>query len=272
MRCAIAFLFSFFLLCYCSKPRLRSKQQFAALYLEGLKKANPTVDFVLNTEATITVKKDSIEKRYTLDNSYKAYKDNPEMIEEILETYVASTSDIIMGRNITLNSIIPLVKSEGYLRDLKSARRNPDDMIFNKYNGELIIVYAEQQENAIRELTKERFYILGVSMDSLKQAALNNLDKIVPLINREGENGSYKITANGYYEASLILLPSFWAKETFPVDGEFVIAIPSSDQILVTGSNNKNEIEKLKRIAVEEIYRGVSHIRVQYYLLRSAFP
>ena len=265
MRLLTAFLLLFMLFACKAKSRLRSKEQFAALLFEDLKKANPTVNIVLHTDATITVKKDSAEKRYSLDNAYKAYRDNPEMLEEVLESYVVSISDLIMKRNISTGDIIPLIKSASYVGDSGLAKGDRENLIFEKYNEQLIIVYAEVHENSVRDLTKDRFYLLGVSMDSLKKAALQNLDKIVPLISREGDNGSYKITADVKLEPSLILLPSFWSKETFPVDGEFVIAIPSSRQILVTGSNNEAEVERLRRIALNGVDRSEETISYELF-------
>ncbi len=266
MRLLTVFLLLFILFACKAKSRLRSKEQFGALLAEDLKKANPTVDFKVNTDGSITAKKDSVEKRYAFDNSYNAYRDDPEMIDEILEMYVASTSDIIMDRNISSENIIPLVKSVSYLSELKLARRNPDNLIFERYNEQLIIVYAEQHENTVRPLTKERFDLLKVSMDSLKRVAIENLDKIVPLISREGDKGSYKITTDLNLDASLILLPSFWSKETFPVDGEFVIAIPSTSQILVTGSNNEAEVYRLRRIALNGVDRSEETISYELFI------
>jgi len=266
MRLLAAFLLLFMLFACKAKSRLRSKEQFAALLFEDLKKANPTVNIVLHTDATITVKKDSAEKRYSLDNAYKAYRDNPAMLEEVLESYVVSISDLILKRNISTGDIIPLIKSASYVGDPRLTKVDRKNLIFEKYNEQLIIVYAEVHENSVRDLTKDRFYLLRVSMDSLKKAALQNLDKIVPLISREGDNGSYKITADVKLEPSLILLPSFWSKETFPVNGEFVIAIPSSGQIWVTGSNNEAEVDRLRRIALNGVDR--SEERISYELFK----
>ena len=266
MRLFIAFILLFILFACKAKSRLRSKEQFAALLAEDLKKANPTVDFKVNTDGTITVKKDSAETRYSLDDPYKAYRDNPQMLEEVLDSYVASTSDLIMKRNIAPGDIIPLIKSSSYVGDSRFAKGNREKLIFERYNEQLIIVYAEVHENLVRELTKDRFSLLRVSMDSLKKVSLQNLDKIVPLISREGDNGSYKISTNLNLNASLILLPSFWTKETFPVDGEFVIAIPSNNQILVTGSNNGTEVDRLRRIVLNGVDRSEETISYELFI------
>jgi len=265
MRLLAAFLLLFMLFACKAKSRLRSKEQFAALLAEDLKKANPGLDLVLNTDGTITVKKDGAEKRYSLESSYKAYRDNPPMLEELLEIDVAAISDLILKRNISTEDIIPLIEPASYVGDPKFAKGDRDNLIFERYNEQLILVYAEVHENLVRDLTKERFNLLGVSMDSLKKVSLQNLDKIVPLISREGENGSYKITTNLNLNASLILLHSFWTKETFPVDGDFVIAIPSNTQILVTGSNNEAEVARLRRIALNGVDRSEETISYELF-------
>jgi uncharacterized protein YtpQ (UPF0354 family) len=64
------------------------------------------------------------------------------------------------------------------------------------------------------------------------------------------------ITAGGNFEASLILLDDIWTKENMPVDGQIVIAIPTRDLLLVTGSKNIEGISKIKSMAAEAWGQG----------------
>jgi len=53
------------------------------------------------------------------------------------------------------------------------------------------------------------------------------------------------LTMGGNYESSLILL-DIWKKDNFPVDGDIVIGVPARDLIFVTGSNDKENIQRIK--------------------------
>jgi uncharacterized protein YtpQ (UPF0354 family) len=72
------------------------------------------------------------------------------------------------------------------------------------------------------------------------------------------------ITAGGDYEASLILFEPLWSKENIVVDGDFVIGIPNRDLLFVTGSNNVEEINRIKGV-IENSYKTGDH-QVSPYL------
>jgi uncharacterized protein YtpQ (UPF0354 family) len=128
---------------------------------------------------------------------------------------------------------------------------NPFEWISEKYNDKLVILYGEDGENGISYFNKDRFTESGLNKDSLLPLALENLDSILPPINRNGDQGLYMITAGGNYEASLLLLKDIWTKKNMPVDGEIIIAIPKRDLLLVTGSKNIKGIQKIKSMAQE---------------------
>jgi len=75
-------------------------------------------------------------------------------------------------------------------------------------------------------------------------------------IKRDGSDGVYMFTAGGNYEASIILLDSLWTKENLPVKGDFVIAIPSRDVLMITGSNDKAGINEAKRTRQKDLRPG----------------
>ena len=64
--------------------------------------------------------------------------------------------------------------------------------------------------------------------------------------------GIYGFTLDGTYEASLVLLDKIWSKDNFPVDGDFIMAIPARDLLYITGSNNKDAIKKLRDMLSEQ--------------------
>lgn len=269
MRNISVFLLGLVLLGCHQKNSFISEREFAQKYMKVLKKQYPTVSFELDSDLSIKSKKAGIDYKHYIDNAYVDYKAEPDSLEEIIKRYAVSTGDLYTDQiGIDLKNIVPVIKPIEYLD--KIDRLNKDSgaipMVTEKYNNRLIIAYAEDSKNSIKYLTEIDFKGLSISKDSLKSIALRNLDKILTNIQREGGDGVYMITAGGNYEASLILLSSIWTKENFIVDGEFVVAIPNRDMLLITGSNNKQGIAKLRKITAESYNANPYQISEYLYI------
>lgn len=257
---SISALFVALLIFSCSsKNSIMSHKEFAKLYVDSLTKRYPVVKFDLNEDLTITSKKGELEFKHYTDNAFIAYKAEPDAINDIVRRYIASTTDLYEKQGIVnIENIIPVIKPNEYLDEINSLSKDGEafPMLTEKYNDQLIIAYAEDSKNSIKYLTEDDLKMLSISKDSLKSIALRNFDKIIPNIQRQGDNELFMITAGGDYEASLILLSSIWTKENLPVDGEFIIAIPNRDMLLITGSKSKTGIAKIKEIVADSYKTG----------------
>ncbi len=243
-----------------------TEKEFAKVYLDSFSKTYPTIKFELNTDLTITSKKGDLDYKHYIDNAFIAYKAEPDSISEIISRYVTSTTDLYVDqKTVNIENIVPVIKPIEYLDKINSLNGKSFPMITEKYNDQLIIAYAEDSKNSIKYLTEDDFKTLTISRDTLKSIALRNFDKIIPNIQRQGDNGLFMITAGGDYEASLILLSSIWTKENFPVDGEFIIAIPNRDMLMVTGSKNKIGISKIKEIVADSYKTGNYQVSDRLY-------
>ena len=268
MRSISTFLLGLFIFSCNSKNSVMTEKEFAKVYLDSLSKKYPTVKFELNTDLTITSKKGDLDYKHYIDNAFIAYKSEPDSISHIISRYLASTTDLYVAqKTVNVENIVPVIKPIEYLGEINSFSKDGKSfpMITEKYNDQLIIAYAEDSKNSIKYLTEDDFKTLAISRDTLKSIALRNFDKIIPNIQRQGDNGLYMITAGGDYEASLILVSSIWTRENFPVDGEFVIAIPNRDMLLITGSKNKTGIAKLREIVADSYKTGNYQVSDQLY-------
>ncbi|MFT3701773.1 MAG: DUF1444 family protein [Agriterribacter sp.] len=231
-----------------------TEKEFAQIYLDSLSKKYPSVKFELNPDLTITSKKGDLDYKHYIDNAFIAYKAEPDSINNFISRYVASTTDLYLNqKSVDIDNIVPVIKPVEYLDEINSLKKDGKSfpMVTEKYNDQLIIAYAEDSKNSIKYLTEDNFKTLSISKDTLKSIALRNFDKIIPNIQRQGGNGLFMITAGGDYEASIILLSSIWTRENFPVDGDFIVAIPNRDMLIVTGSKNKTGITKIKEIVAD---------------------
>jgi uncharacterized protein YtpQ (UPF0354 family) len=268
MRSISTFLLGLFILSCNSKNSVMTEKEFAKVYLDSLSKKYPTAKFELNTDLTITSEKGDLDFKHYIDNAFIAYKAEPDSISDIISRYVASTTDLyVEQKTVNVVNIIPVIKPIEYLDEINSLTKDGKSfpMITEKYNDQLIIAYAEDSKNSIKYLTEDDFKHLAISRDTLKSIALRNFNKIIPNIQRQGDNGLFMITAGGDYEASLILLSSIWTKENFPVDGEFIVAIPNRDMLMVTGSKNKIGISKIKEIVADSYKTGNYQVSDRLY-------
>jgi uncharacterized protein YtpQ (UPF0354 family) len=132
----------------------------------------------------------------------------------------------------------------------KEAKVEPKPEILTEpFNSELAIVYAEDRPQSLRYLTTrdnvgDRARLLNL--------ALGNLHRLLPRIEmREGADHVLLIEAGGSYEASLLLADGIWSSGQITVDGDIVVAVPSRDALLVTGSRNRRGIARLRAMAAE---------------------
>lgn len=240
-----------------------SEKKFTKVYLENLKREFPDAGFKITDDLTVTTSYHDKEFLICLDNAYLDYKAQPNSINDIMLKYMASYSDIWENNDtIDKEKIVPVIKSFDYLDMLTESYGISKDklsVVYEKYNDRLIILYAEDKGGSFSFLTYEDLESSGVANEGLLEYAIENLGNIIPGIkNNLRDDGLYMVTAGGGYENSLILFKDIWSKENFDVKGDPVIAIPNRDLLLVTGSRDKESVEKMRQIA-EKSYREFSY-------------
>jgi uncharacterized protein YtpQ (UPF0354 family) len=237
-------------------------KEFTNQYFDSLTKRFPTAKFTIVDDSTIESKFNDNDIRISIDNAYKEYQAEPDSLPKVLTKYLTVASELYSPKEkISIDRIVPIIKPISYLDDIKSVASKMGatkdiEGVYEKYNDQLIIAYAEDTKNSIRYLTHDDIRALSVSEDSIKQIAIRNLDKLLTNIQRKGGDGVYMLTAGGDYEASIILLDNVLTKESLPVNGDFIIAIPNRDMLLITGSNDKAGISKIKEVAKKSFETG----------------
>jgi uncharacterized protein YtpQ (UPF0354 family) len=76
------------------------------------------------------------------------------------------------------------------------------------------------------------------------------------------------MTAGGDYEASLLLDVGIWTGGQIKVDGEIVVAIPSRDMLLITGSNSQAGIAKISKLAEHTLKVAPYRLTSQLFVFR----
>jgi uncharacterized protein YtpQ (UPF0354 family) len=258
------FITGVFLMSCVSKSNTVTVKEFTKKYFDSLTNKFPGSKFTIIDDSTIVSKFQDNDIRISVDNAYREYKAEPDSLLQVLNKYLTVTNELYNNNfkeRINIERIVPIIKPNSYLDDIKNVENkmgtiHNDEGVYERYNDQLIIAYAEDTKNSIRYLVPGDLKTLSIKKDSLKSIATRNLDRLLTNIHRKGGNGVYMLTAGGDYEASIILLDNVLTKETLPVTGDLVIAIPNRDMLLITGSKDKAGISRIKEVATTSFNTG----------------
>jgi uncharacterized protein YtpQ (UPF0354 family) len=246
----------------CSNSSIDSPEQFTKEYAASLQSVAPEVTFKIAGPLEVrAVGKTGGETTCFLANAYTDYKARPADKADVIKRYTGSFVEALHSAGasdaIDTKRIVPVIKDKAYLQEVKDSlkARGADvskmNQVFEEYNSELVIVYAEDTPSSMRYFNVDDLKKTGLQRSDLRPLAVKNLLRLVPDIKIQGSDGTYMVTAGGDYEACLLLSRSLWEGGQMKVDGEYVVAIPSRDLLLVTGSDNKAGIQKLREIAAK---------------------
>lgn len=227
------------------KKRLLSETEFTLKFAKKLSKEVNHIKIILINGLEIKSEYNLIEQRHFMNNAYSEYIREPKSIKDILEKYFKSACEGFQSEEtINIDNVFPIIKDKRFLEDLQKLSPNFEEKhIYEFYNDELVVFYAEDKEYSIKYISKDDLDKINFSLDDLKEKSVTNLENHLKM-ERHGENGFYMITAGGNYESSLILL-NIWHQENFPVEGDFVIGIPARDLLYVTGNRDSKNLHQL---------------------------
>ncbi|HEY5759048.1 MAG TPA: DUF1444 family protein [Steroidobacter sp.] len=227
-----------------------SPEQFTEEFRAALVQALPghAVDVV--EPLRLNVKKtDGEEATAYLDNAYNEYSRTPSAKADVIAKYLATFAEAAQGpRPLTPEQIVPVVKDRGWLKHVGGSKANTKQVI-EDLNADLVVVYAEDGPQNIRYFSADDLQKAGVQRPALRELAIANLRRILPPPEAVKGPVISMMTAGQDYVSSLLLLDEIWNDGNLAVDGEIVIAIPTRDVLLFTGSKNKDGVKKLRELA-----------------------
>jgi uncharacterized protein YtpQ (UPF0354 family) len=256
---AIAFLalmFFSFLFGGCSK--VESPEKFTAEYVTALKKACPDVEIKVIRPLLLEFNQQGRGPwNVFLNNAYDTYKQTPKEKKAIIGIYIASVSKLTVGQDTAkddANNIVPVIKDADWVDDMERLLKQQGTTsfarpIFEKLNDKLLVAYAVDSASSVSYLNDERLKKLGLQCDAnLRKRAVENLSRIGGSPQVKDCHGFFLITCGGNYEASLILSESVWEGMAPHVKGDIVFAVPERSVLMVTGSDDKQGLEQVRKI------------------------
>jgi uncharacterized protein YtpQ (UPF0354 family) len=252
-----------------------SKEAFTQEFATVLRAAVPghKVDIVEPLHLRIT-HPDGTDSTAYLDNAFKEYQSDPDARQELIERRVAAWVESIDSDGVPLDpkNIVPIIKDRGWVEEARTMSKargfDPDEsQVTEDYNDELVIVYAEDTPRNVRYFTSKDLAKAGVERSKLRALAIANLRRVLPKIEAHQGEVYSMYTADGNYEASLLLFDDLWDGD-IRVDGDIVVAIPTRDVLLITGSKNAEGIARLREVADELTAEGTYTISPALFVYR----
>lgn len=249
---------------------------FTRVYVEALLKASPglQVEVLRDLELKVTTA-DGRDITSFLNNAYDTYKQDPKAKDDLIQRYVASALETIgtAPAGVDRARIVPVIKDRQWLEEMRSAlvsqgAKELPEHVFEDFSSDLVVFYAEDSPANIRYLGPKDLEAAKVQKAELRALAGENLLRLLPDIESHGSDGFYMITAGGDYEASLLLLDSIWSSGQLEVKGDVVVGIPTRDLLLVTGSQDAEGIEKLKRLVNDATNKGSYRLTQKLFVYR----
>jgi uncharacterized protein YtpQ (UPF0354 family) len=212
--------------------------------------------------------------RAFLDNAYSEYSGKPASKSDVIARYVASFAETTKESGpLNPQQIVPVIKDRAWSKEMRRAAKArgakaPAEQVIEELNEDLVIVYAEDTPQNIRYFGPEDLQKAGVQKDRLRALAVENLRRILPPPHAVNGPLVSMLTAGGDYVPSLLLLEEIWSGGKLDVEGEIVIAIPTRDVLLFTGSNNKEGVKKLRELAKQTAADGPYSLTDRLFVYR----
>ncbi len=249
-----------------------SHDRFTALYAEAARRAMPSA--TVRITGPLSLRIDHPNGRYAtphLGNAYAAYVQEPDRRDEIITLYVDSSLRLLVDDlKIDPARIIPVIRSRTFTPVVEAEKRPAasDVVLFEPLGPDLAIVYAEDWPSDLRFFTAKLFQAASIERARLRALAIENLRRIVGDVEFRDYDGTYVLTADGANEVGLILLPELWTKQKMKVDGDFVVALPTRDLLVVTGSNDARALRRVRALAEDAFAKGPYSVSPKLYRFR----
>jgi uncharacterized protein YtpQ (UPF0354 family) len=260
----------------CSKPAVLTPAEFTKEYAAAMRKASPglTVEVVNELRLKVT-SAGGRESTSFLNNAYDAYKQDPEAKAPVMQRFVEANVETpgAAAGVIDRTRIVPVIKDRPWLEETRQALstrgvKTTPEYVCEDFTPDLVILYAQDSPRNIRYLVPKDLADAKIERRELRSLACANLKRLLPKIERHGANGFYMVTAGGNYEASLLLLDSIWSGGQMDVQGDVVVAIPTRDLLLVTGSDSRDGIKKMKEMVRKASSEGSYRLTQKLFVYR----
>jgi uncharacterized protein YtpQ (UPF0354 family) len=254
MRPLLGVLFSVVAICVAICAEMLTPPAFTEEFARALARTRPSANVSGAGDLKLTIKEtDGLVRNIQLNNAYNEYKLDPQRFGDLVATFSAIFSQSASKEaGLDRTRIIPVIKDRQWLDELHNtlkAKGVAQQHLADRFNDELVIVYAQDDPNRMRYLTTQEDF--GLSREELRSLAIANLKRVLPKIEMGRVGDVALMSAGGNYEASLLLIDEIWSSGQIQVNGNIVVAIPTRDALLVTGSRSRSGLKLVRELTAK---------------------
>jgi uncharacterized protein YtpQ (UPF0354 family) len=254
MRPLLGVLFSVVAICVAICAEMLTPPAFTQEFARALARTRPSSNVSVAGDLKLTIKEtDGLVRNIQLNNAYNEYKLDPQRFDDLVATFSAIFSQSASKEaGLDRTRIVPVIKDRQWLDELHNTLKAggvAQQHLADRFNDELVIVYAQDDPNRMRYLTTQEDF--GLSREELRSLAIANLKRVLPKIEMGRVGDVALMSAGGNYEASLLLIDDIWSSGQIQVNGDIVVAIPTRDTLLVTGSRSRSGLKLVRELTAK---------------------
>jgi hypothetical protein len=247
------------------KKKILTQQEFLEMIKEELPLSVDNLKVSYYSEDSLRMEYKNNEFVFNYIKEYKNYVADSVSIDLIFSIIKSNFLTYIESPKVDIEKIFPRIENKEFIKQSVKNVFAFDNVVYHKINEEFYVLFVHEHEGKVIPIQKSDMFDLDYSIDELWQKATRNLN-ILPNIQIHDTQGLFRITAGGLYESSFILLDLLLQRE-FTVPGSIVVALPTRDTFFVTGSEDPENLSKLRDTIKNMKNEGCSIISDKLFLL-----
>jgi uncharacterized protein YtpQ (UPF0354 family) len=235
-------------------------------------------DAVLNSvDRNITLDKDG-DTTINHDDIHAVLQTTPDGAEReaALENFVAAMTDAMNEpardtSELPLGRIYPVLRHASFAdgaADGGNAALRDGGLYFERYAGDMILVYAIDYPDRVAYLTRQDLRDADVYPAQMTEAAFANLAEKTDIARFEGNGVSFMVVVDGFYESSMVLNDAMWASASERLDDEIVMIVPSRDVLVIAPRRETAEVDFLDSVRQDVLTNGTHQLSGLMYVWR----
>jgi uncharacterized protein YtpQ (UPF0354 family) len=222
--------------------------------------ALPGATFEAKDDITLAVKRaDGVEMEIRIENLWSkvegaAPEEREKMIAQFVKDMVgASAPAPEPDRETKLKSIVPLVRGEAYLAEMRKASPPATRPLV----ADLHVVYAYDGENTLTMVPAAEVKQLKLTAEELHKLAVENLNaRVGKGLQLHDFGPMFMVTCGGVFESSLLVSDKLWKNVSQGFKGDIVVGCPAQDILVFADSLNPAGVAAVRKRVEEEHKKG----------------